>query len=66
MGDWAFAGDVLRGTTIDYTSEVLTCGVLDHSDVGQILTHLSDMDGIVLFAMLRKTGTFISFLSPDC
>lgn len=55
MGDWSFAGDVLRGTTIDYTSEVLTCGVLDHADIGEILTHLSDMDGIVLFAMLRKT-----------
>lgn len=54
--DWSEAGDVLRGTTVDFASEVLTCGVLDHAEIGAVLCHLSDMDGIVLFAMLRKTA----------
>lgn len=54
--EWSDVGDVLRGTTVDFVSEVLTCGVLDYADVGAILSNLSDMDGIVLFAMLRKTS----------
>jgi hypothetical protein len=54
--DWSEAGDVLRGTTVDFASEVLTCGVLDYAEIGAVLCHLSDMDGIVLFAMLRKTA----------
>ena len=54
--EWSDVGDVLRGTTVDFVSEVLTCGVMDYADVGAILSNLSDIDGIVLFAMLRKAS----------
>ena len=54
MGDWSVAGEMLRRCTVDFTSDALTCGVLDPEDVGEALSNLSDMDGMVLFAMFRK------------
>lgn len=56
MGDWSVAGEMLRRCTVDFTSDALTRGVLDPEDVGQALSNLSDMDGMVLFAMFRKTS----------
>lgn len=54
LGDWAEAGAMLRKTSVDFASDVLACGVLDHADVRDCLSNLSDKDGRVLFAMLRK------------
>lgn len=55
MGDWSLAGQLLRLNNIDFISDVLTCKVLDESDVASALGNLGDIDGTVLFAMMRKT-----------
>uniref|UniRef100_A0A7S0XA11 EF-hand domain-containing protein n=1 Tax=Mantoniella antarctica TaxID=81844 RepID=A0A7S0XA11_9CHLO len=55
MGSWVDAGAILCGNTVDFISDVLTCEVLDHTDVGHALHNLGRIDGMVLFAMSRKT-----------
>jgi hypothetical protein len=57
MGDWVESAKMLRGNPIDFISDVLTCDVLDHADVASALSHLGDIDGTVLFSMMRKTTT---------
>ena len=56
MGDWTKAAELLRATnSIDFISTVLTCGVLDETDVAAVLSQLGDIEGTVFFAMIRKT-----------